>query len=158
VHAYTHKPLRFRVKADLWNCSTLQHFYHIRQEIRNFESIYRGARMSKNGRDTVLDLSRLYTHPSAEELIFALDQLALTPPSWDHQSRSNESQDESVTTIDGAGIPKYLTSIVASPLSWIDEDRREQIWERASKRLSERCGRTGELMKLFYMQYAPGFR
>ena len=48
--------------------------------------------------------------------------------------------------IDEDGIPQYLTSIIASRLHWIeDEDEREQVWEMASARLSERSGRTGEL-------------
>src|SRR5437763_12886157 len=38
---------------------------------------------------------------------------------------------------------KWLTSIISSPLSWIpDEVARDQVWERASSRLSERWGRT----------------
>jgi hypothetical protein len=31
-------------------------------------------------------------------------------------------------------------------LAWLgDDDEREVIWEEASKRMSERCGRTGML-------------
>lgn len=42
-----------------------------------------------------------------------------------------------------AGVAKYLTNIVSSSLSWIeDEDERETIWNLASLRLSERAGRT----------------
>jgi hypothetical protein len=41
------------------------------------------------------------------------------------------------------GIPGYLTSVVSSNLSWIeDEDARESIWSAAGARLSERSGRT----------------
>lgn len=40
------------------------------------------------------------------------------------------------------GIPRYLTSIVASSLAWIDDDDvKESIWSAASTRLSERSGR-----------------
>lgn len=44
--------------------------------------------------------------------------------------------------VDENGVPRYLTSIVSSGLSWIeDEDAREAIWSAASARLSERSGR-----------------
>lgn len=37
-----------------------------------------------------------------------------------------------------------MTRIVSSPLEWIDDDQeKEQIWDAASVRLSERSGRTG---------------
>lgn len=42
------------------------------------------------------------------------------------------------------GLPRYLTAIVGSSLSWIEEQFREDIWELASKRLSERAGRNGK--------------
>ena len=46
----------------------------------------------------------------------------------------------------GGGVPRYLTSIISSPLAWIQEEEvREKIWELASVRLSERSGRSGEL-------------
>ena len=45
---------------------------------------------------------------------------------------------------DSIGVTSYLTSIVKSPLTWIeDEAAQEQIWSLASMRLSERAGRTG---------------
>jgi hypothetical protein len=100
--------------------------------------------MSNVGFETVLDLPQLYTHPSAEELISTLEHLALKPLSWDLQSRSYEPQNRNFITINESGLPNFFTSIVASSLSWIHEDRREEVWEAASKRLSERSGRTGE--------------
>lgn len=45
--------------------------------------------------------------------------------------------------LDSAGIPEYLTRIIASPLLFIaDPNEQDHIWELASRRLSERCGRT----------------
>ncbi|KAG7138396.1 Protein-lysine N-methyltransferase EFM2 like protein [Verticillium longisporum] len=44
----------------------------------------------------------------------------------------------------------YLSSIVKSGLTWIDdEEEKEFIWSEASRRLSERCGRTamGEITR-----------
>lgn len=46
--------------------------------------------------------------------------------------------------MDPSGVPRYLTSIVASSLSWLPEHEREEIWEAASIRLSERSGRTAQ--------------
>lgn len=49
-------------------------------------------------------------------------------------------------------MPRYLTSIISSPLGWIpDDDQKEQIWDVASKRLSERSGRSamGALSRTF---------
>lgn len=104
--------------------------------------------MPKNGFDSIYDLPHINAHPSAEELISILDNLALEPPSWDHQSRNGELENGRKIKINEVGVPSFLTSIVGSLLSWIHEDRREEIWEAASKRLSERCGRTGELLAL----------
>lgn len=90
---------------------------------------------------TVLDLPQLYTRPTASELLQTLQLLAIKPPSWNHESGQQKNQ--SLNQVSEEGIPKYLTGIVASKLSWVDEDWREEIWETASKRLSERSGRTG---------------
>lgn len=90
---------------------------------------------------TVLDLPQLYTQPSAADLITTLELLAIEPASWDPKTRLENGEAQAV--IDEAGIPKYLTGIVSSQLSWIKDERRDEIWEAASKRLSERSGRTG---------------
>lgn len=89
-----------------------------------------------NQEGIVLDLPALYTKPSAILLLKTLAHLTLPPPSWDSPPAD--------TPITPPGLTKWLTSIVASPLPWIsDEDIQEQIWESASARLAERCGRTG---------------
>lgn len=90
----------------------------------------------------VLDLPQLYTHPSATILFDTLSKLAIKPRSW---SSETEGSNRGPEAIDEDGIPQYLTSIISSRLRWIeDEDVREQVWEMASSRLSERSGRTGE--------------
>lgn len=49
-----------------------------------------------------------------------------------------------ISNIDPKAVTQYLTSIISSPLSWLKSDEiREQVWEEASARLSERSGRTG---------------
>lgn len=62
------------------------------------------------------------------------------PPSWEADGHANPSQ----LRVNPDGIAKYLTSIIASQLAWIQDDgEKARIWEMASARLSERSGRTG---------------
>ena len=81
------------------------------------------------------DLPQLYTRPSFGDLLSTLQSLALTPTSFSghHYQPIN---------ISSAGLARYLTQIVSSPLSWLDEGSRESIWELASTRLAERSGRS----------------
>lgn len=99
------------------------------------------SRETPNFTTTVLDLPQLYTRPTASELLKTLQLLAIKPLSWTHDSSPQKNR--ALNPISEEGIPKYLTGVVASKLSWLDEDGREEIWETASKRLSERAGRTG---------------
>ena len=88
---------------------------------------------------SVLDLPQIYQRPSSETLLSVLDYLALAPPSWDVDIKVSSKR-----SISEEGVPAYLTKIVSSPLSWIEnDDIKEKIWEAASQRLSERSGRTG---------------
>lgn len=88
----------------------------------------------------VHDLPQLYQKPSATSLLQALDLLTLTPPNFTAPKSSVNPQ---APHVHESGVPAYLTSIIASPLSWLPlDDLREQIWELASLRLSERSGRT----------------
>ena len=91
----------------------------------------------------VLDLPQLYTRPSSTELLSALAQLSIQPTSWDAPENWQEHDDGAIGE---DGVPKYLTGIIASPLAWIEDERiKDQIWEAAGARLSERSGRTGAL-------------
>ncbi|KEF56967.1 uncharacterized protein A1O9_07157 [Exophiala aquamarina CBS 119918] len=84
----------------------------------------------------VHDLPQLYQKPSASALLDALALLSLQPSAFVMRNGSSQSQ------IAEQGIPRYLTSIVASSLAWIDDDDvKESIWSAASTRLSERSGR-----------------
>ncbi|KAF1926209.1 uncharacterized protein M421DRAFT_219342 [Didymella exigua CBS 183.55] len=101
----------------------------------------------------VLDLPQLYTKPSAETLLETLNLLTLTPQSWDVDKGSNTDLEHPAHTekqarrravqVNPQGVTRYLTSIVSNPLKWIHDDEvREEIWNQASSRLSERSGRT----------------
>ena len=88
----------------------------------------------------MLDLPQVYTKPSGTELIRALDVLALQPRSF----TTNADEVANGPSVQPAGVTRYLTSIISSPLSWLKSDAlREAIWDAASARLSERSGRTG---------------
>ena len=78
----------------------------------------------------VLDLPHPSAKPSAEALLSALDLLVIGPPSF-------EAASVRPLQVHPEGVPHYLTRIIASPLEWIsDESTREQIWDRASRRLA----------------------
>lgn len=89
----------------------------------------------------MLDLPQIYEKPSGTDLIKALALLTLQPRIF------GISASDSVKgpTVQPAGVTQYLTSIISSPLSWLDTDElREAVWDAAAARLSERSGRAGE--------------
>lgn len=101
----------------------------------------------------VLDLPQLYTRPSAETLLETLELLTLTPQSWDvdrdanteleHPAHTEQQARRRAVQVHPEGVTRYLTSIVSNPLKWIHDDEvKEEIWNQASFRLSERSGRT----------------
>ena len=91
-----------------------------------------------------LDLPSLHTRPSATLLLDVLNALALKPPTFDGARHGEEELGQSRLKV-GDGLPRYLTRIVSNQLGWIEnESAREEIWELASARLSERSGRTGK--------------
>lgn len=89
----------------------------------------------------MLDLPQIYSKPSGTDLLRALDLLAIKPRSF---SISGKNEAVKSRTVQPGGITRYLTSIISSPLSWLDTDElREAVWDAAAARLSERSGRTG---------------
>ncbi|THZ26522.1 VPS28-domain-containing protein [Aureobasidium pullulans] len=86
----------------------------------------------------LLDLPQIYTKPSSKQLLDTLSLLGLEPQSWDKTATQSKPK------VRSNGVPQYLTRIVSSPLTWIEDDsEKEKIWDSASLRLSERSGRTG---------------
>jgi predicted nicotinamide N-methyase len=118
----------------------------------------------------VLDLPQLYTKPSAEELLQTLALLTSAPPSWErnntkdrndnHDIIPREREDEpQARYVNPEGVTRYLTSIVSSGLQWIhDDEAKEDIWNKASARLSERSGRTamGAMSRKFQIPSPTG--
>ncbi|KAL2798815.1 VPS28 protein-domain-containing protein [Aspergillus keveii] len=90
-------------------------------------------------RVAVLDLPQIYTKPSGTEILQTLDLLTIKPRSFG----SSAHEPVKGRAVDPTGLTRYLTSIIASPLTWLDTDElREAIWDAAAARLSERSGRT----------------
>lgn len=109
----------------------------------------------------MLDLPQLYTKPSALVILSTLEDLSVQPLSWDKSSRAREDVPDPLRRrrkINNEGVPQYLTKIISSPLLWIEDDvDKEQIWEMASQRLSERSGRTamGAITRSFAIPLSP---
>lgn len=106
----------------------------------------------------MLDLPQLYTKPSAPILLSTLDDLSVQPLSWERSESGSTEQKQHRRKINNEGVPQYLTKIISSPLLWIDDDaEKEQIWEAASQRLSERSGRTamGAITRSFAIPLSP---
>lgn len=109
-------------------------------------------------------MPQLYTKPSAEALLETLALLVSAPPSWDSKDKDDsndttETDHDVAVQIDPEGVTRYLTSIVSNSLRWIqDEDVKEEIWNQASSRLSERSGRTamGAISRNFRIPTSTG--
>ncbi|KAL8671958.1 MAG: hypothetical protein Q9168_003554 [Polycauliona sp. 1 TL-2023] len=96
-----------------------------------------GTNTEPSAQDSILDLPQLYTRPSSTSLLLTLARLEIKPATW--------GDAVAASPYDETNLPRYLTGIIASPLAWIEDDSlREQIWEAASSRLSERSGRSAK--------------
>ncbi|KAI1642965.1 putative methyltransferase-domain-containing protein [Daldinia loculata] len=93
----------------------------------------------------VADFPQTWQKPSSEELLTALKQLQVEPPIWN----PGTSRKVILESYHNAAqlrreVAAYLSSIIKSGLAWIqDEDEKEAVWDEASRRLAERCGRAG---------------
>ncbi|KAJ4315545.1 Protein-lysine N-methyltransferase rrg1 [Fusarium piperis] len=99
-----------------------------------------------------LDFPQMWQRPSYAELAVVLQNLELSPPIWNHKRRRSEiiEEQESLASQRKNEVTRYLSTIIKSPLAWIEDDEeKEDIWTQASKRMSERCGRTamGEVIR-----------
>ncbi|KAL2853379.1 VPS28-domain-containing protein [Aspergillus pseudoustus] len=102
----------------------------------DIEQAYQGF---KSTLEHLLDLPQIYTKPSGTELLQTLDLLTIKPRDFG----SSDHEPAKGRQVDPTGLTRYLTSIIASPLTWLDTDElREAIWDSAAARLSERSGRT----------------
>lgn len=99
-----------------------------------------------------LDFPQMWQRPSYAALVEILQTLELSPPIWNHKRSRSEiiQEQESLASQRKGEVTRYLSTIIKSPLAWIeDDDEKEVIWTQASKRMTERCGRTamGEVIR-----------
>lgn len=92
-------------------------------------------------------LPHLWQKPAFDDLLECLRKLRVEQPVWSLKVSRDEilkQQNEAFAAHDRREIVSFLSMIIKSNLGWIDGDEeREEIWDEASKRLSERCGRAG---------------
>ncbi|KAK4129461.1 hypothetical protein N657DRAFT_76172 [Parathielavia appendiculata] len=97
------------------------------------------------------ELPHLWQKPAYGVLLECLEKLRLEPRVWSLSvSRADTVKERNATFHDRREALSFLSAIIRSSLAWLDSDvEREVIWEEASKRLSERCGRTamGEITR-----------
>ncbi|KAF8453469.1 putative methyltransferase-domain-containing protein [Terfezia claveryi] len=91
----------------------------------------------------ILDLPHSSTRPPAHLLLTILSGVTIHPRSWDGTVKKLPPQLSRYAPLaSNPGLSKWLTSLVANELRWIeDEDVKERVWEEAGRRLAERCGR-----------------
>ncbi|KAK4451768.1 putative methyltransferase-domain-containing protein [Podospora aff. communis PSN243] len=104
---------------------------------------------------TADELPHLWQKPTT--LINCLRALRVEPPVWGIKTSREEilQAQEQQQANTPREIITFLSSIIKSSLNWIpDDDEKEQIWEEASRRLAERCGRTalGEITRRWPFQ------
>lgn len=94
---------------------------------------------------SAFDLPQVWQKPAPADLLDALEKLRVDPPVWNLKiSRTEILREQDTTVQHRREIAGYLSTIIKSPLAWIDdEEDREAIWTEASRRFSERCGRSG---------------
>lgn len=93
------------------------------------------------------ELPHLWQKPVYADLVTCLEKLRVEPKVWSVKvPRAQVLAEQATTAHDRREIVSFLSTIIKSSLAWLDNDNeRELIWEEASKRMSERCGRTGML-------------
>lgn len=100
---------------------------------------------------SAFDLPQVWQKPAAADLLEALQTLRVEPSVWNLKiSRSEIFEEQDTIVHHRREIAAYLSTIIKSELTWVDdEEDREAIWAEASKRFSERCGRSaiGEITR-----------
>jgi hypothetical protein len=99
-----------------------------------------------------MDLPNLRKKPTYAVLVSALQALEVQPKSW-----SKTSDDEKSSVNDETVVQRFLMSVIASDLEWLLEstdigeevltalEQKEILFDLASRRVAERCGRSGKL-------------
>ncbi|KAF4125149.1 putative methyltransferase [Geosmithia morbida] len=98
------------------------------------------------------DLPQIWQRPSYSSLISALESLEVRLPVWNHGRKRSDvlAEQETLANRHNASATRYLSTIIGSRLSWLDGDEeRDRVWDQASRRMAERCGRMamGEVLR-----------
>ena len=94
-----------------------------------------------------MELPNLRKQPSYDTILRALLALKIEPATWDVTNISSESDDQVAAL-------RFLNSIISSDFDWLNDlpfyngalsyaDQKDMLLGLASKRMAERCGRTG---------------
>ncbi|KAL1842545.1 hypothetical protein VTJ49DRAFT_5021 [Mycothermus thermophilus] len=112
------------------------------------------------------ELPHLWQKPTSKELLSCLEKLRVQLRVWNlrydspaRTTKERQQQAASTSTYDRREVISFLSSVISSPLAWLDSDEeREMIWDQASKRMAERCGRTamGEITRHWPFEDAAG--
>lgn len=112
------------------------------------------------------DLPHLWQKPAYSAIFSALQKLRIEPPVWGAKVSKADilrQQAAAASHHERKDTNNFLSSIIKSSLSWLEtDDEREEIWEEASRRMTERCGRTamGEIVRRWpfsFEDYADTF-
>lgn len=88
----------------------------------------------------------MWQRPSYDELVAVLADLELGPEIWSHRRGRRDilkaREQQSLATQLKSEETRYLSSVIGCPLAWLATDeQREDVWDAASRRMTERCGR-----------------
>jgi hypothetical protein len=99
-----------------------------------------------------MDLPNLRKEPTYGVLRSALQALENQPSTWTNSSAAGQS-----APTDQAAVLRFLMSVIASDLGWLQDsidirgevltplEQKEKLFDLASRRVAERCGRSGEI-------------
>jgi hypothetical protein len=90
-------------------------------------------------------LPLLWQKPAYSVLLASLQKLRVKPRVWSPlvSRAGSPAEEQAAVAYDRQEIIQFLSGIIKSSLEWLGSDEQEVIWDEASKRMSERCGRTG---------------
>ncbi|TLS28004.1 hypothetical protein PpBr36_00708 [Pyricularia pennisetigena] len=113
------------------------------------------------------DFPQMWQKPAFEDILECLLNLRVEPPIWKWNSKhsparleDNQKKPQDLSESTRQAIARYLSSVISSPLSWLEDDeQRDALWTEAGRRLSERCGRAamGEIIRSWPFESQNGY-
>lgn len=90
-------------------------------------------------------LPNIRSEPEYTMLTRALESLKLLPRNWSDEP----IQSQLSPAVEDAVVQRFSMSIVSSSLDWLASEERDVVYDMASKRIAERCGRSGYFSLFF---------